>query len=219
MRPVCSTLKLCPDKKINPNSLSYKSKFEFADNGALSGTRTLGPLIKSQLLYQPEHFACTQFIGIPNRSSLLLRVKFYHACQQMSTVVITHTINVLPQSSEQPFALCHFLVCGTYLCNLHFFVRLSHVYKLLVAHVYMDSYFVSPSDFHSFKQLAEYNTLAREGGHFKFFRPPTKVIVAFLYFSRNFLFIVNCQNRRCVFLPGNLQFVFCLCDQARQHFL
>ena len=39
-----------PRQKINPNSLSYKSKFEFADNGALSGTRTLGPLIKSQLL-------------------------------------------------------------------------------------------------------------------------------------------------------------------------
>ena len=45
-----------PRQRINPNSLSYKSKFEFADNGALSGTRTLGPLIKSQLLYQPGQF-------------------------------------------------------------------------------------------------------------------------------------------------------------------
>lgn len=40
------------NKKTNPNAPSKRSTFGFAWYGALPGTRTLGPLIKSQLLSQ-----------------------------------------------------------------------------------------------------------------------------------------------------------------------
>ena len=47
-----------PEKKIpSQNSLPLTNKFDWVSFGGLSGTRTLGPLIKSQLLYQLSYWS------------------------------------------------------------------------------------------------------------------------------------------------------------------